>query len=498
MLSPVTTKTESRRTLRPHKEKDMTNTQFHIDPFKEPTEPSSTEIFSLSLDEFYSPLSKHPSEHDAILQQANRDPLQLTARLRELVPLLDFVDFRPESVTEHETIGAVPLRASAMNQNGTHQASVFYLMSDYISGVAMWSALVGTYTVGVHDRCAGQPIQFWLKSNHVHHLRPGTGTMWGRASISDEYRADMRERLLAKGRCEVLLHVDIFQGDDLIATADPVMGAYLDNPRMPERKADLFQRENSKLSAKMIAGVRSNPESQAVAGEQGRALGLRFAEVTPQLPHMIEARGRHLTQHLEQVGNRYEQVVVLGVGLDTNPLRFGQSGQRWFGLDLRHTLQIRKEAFAAVGGDAPMLTLVSVDLRLNQWGQALIEAGFDPLRSTLFVLEGISPYLHESELARLFSSVYPLCQHMQSRLWLDHVTPELFQLDLPEVQGFFFAISRLGEPFVTGFKTVEAVTDAWRTCEQHTAEEILDGDHFPHPVYEHHLVSVVEPKVSHS
>jgi len=451
------------------------------------------ELFSLPLEAFYSPLTHIPSGDGEDLMEANREPKQLTSRLHEMVPLLKFVGFQLETVSEHETVAVVPLLASAMNQNGTHQASIFYLMADYIAGVAVWSSLVGTYTTEVHDRGSGQPVQFWLKSNSVIHLGPGTGLIRGRTVIDQNLIPTLRDRLSTKGRCDVPLFVEIFQGKDLIATAEPIIGVYLDTPRLPDHKADFFQRENAKLSAKMIAGIRPDSDSQAVAGEQGRALALRFAEVTPQLPHMIEARGLHLKRHLMEQGDAYAQVVVLGIGLDTNPLTCMKPGQQWFGVDLRQTLQVRKEQFQLVGGDASTLTLVAADLRLNKWNQTLLDAGYNPARSTLFVMEGFTPYLHAPELERLLAGIYALCQHPKSRLWFDHVTPALFQLEHPEVQGFLSAISRLGEPFVTGFKDVQVISDRWRTIEQCKAEDMLNGSVAPHPVYAEHLMSLLVP-----
>lgn len=454
---------------------------------------TNSHLFSLPLEEIYSPLSPLPSAHDYQITSYNRAPSHLTSRLRELVPLLNILDFKLESVTDNETVGTVPLLASTMNQNGTHQASVFYIMADYVSGTAVYAACAGTYMVGLHDRVKGQPIQMWLKSNAVQHLKPGTGSLRGKAFISDAEILEMRNRLLLKGRCEIPMNVDIYQGNDLVATAQPVIGVYIDNPRFQDKAPDFFQRENSKLSAKMIAGIRTDADSQAVAGEQGRALALRFAEVTPQLPHMIEARGLHLKQHLTDHGDRYAQVVVLGLGLDTIPLHHAQPGQQWYGLDLRQTLQVRKEQFQSVGGDAPTLKLVTADLRLHKWPQALLDAGYDPACSTLFIMEGFTPYLHAPELERLLSAIHELCQHPKSQLWFDHVTPELFRMEHPEVQGFFSAISRLGEPFVTGFKDVQALSDQWQMTEQCTAADMLNGRVISHPVYAEHLISLVAP-----
>src|SRR5687768_9911552 len=210
------------------------------------------ELYSVPFENFYKPLSDNPTSEDIELTRQNRSPEFLTARLRELVPLVRMLEFRIASVSDSETVGEVPLLASTMNQNGTHQASVFYIMSDYIAGTAVYAGLAGTYAIGLHDRGSGQPIQLWLKANAVKHLKPGTGLIRGRAGLKPEQASELRDRLLEKGRCEVQMHVDILQGDDLIATAEPVIGVYEYNPRCVDTKLDVFQRENIKLSAKLI------------------------------------------------------------------------------------------------------------------------------------------------------------------------------------------------------------------------------------------------------
>src|SRR5205814_10257096 len=104
-------------------------------------------------------------------------PEMVPRGVRELVTLLEVVDCVVAEIRPESTILSLPLLASAMNQNGTHQAAVFYLVSDYTLGVGMFGVLPGCYVTGVHDRCAALPVQYWLKQGSVHHLAPGTGRM---------------------------------------------------------------------------------------------------------------------------------------------------------------------------------------------------------------------------------------------------------------------------------------------------------------------------------
>lgn len=157
---------------------------------------------------------------------------------------------------------AAPLLESAMNQNGTHQASVFYLLADYALGVGIFAALPGTYTVGVHDRCPALPIQFWLKSGEVRHLRPGTGTISAEVEFSDDQARTMRMALFRKGRFTFKHRVAFFQGGQLVAEGTHEMGVFADTPRVDGQAATFTQVHNVKTSGLMIAGVREDEQSR--------------------------------------------------------------------------------------------------------------------------------------------------------------------------------------------------------------------------------------------
>ena len=130
-----------------------------------------------SVCEIFRELSPQVSPLDTPHHQLNCSPELLTQRLSQLVPLFDFVGARVDSVSDRETRLVAPFRTNALNQNGTHQASVFYILADYASGIAAMSVLPGVYVIGVHDPCPGFPVQMWLKSGSVNHLAMGTGEL---------------------------------------------------------------------------------------------------------------------------------------------------------------------------------------------------------------------------------------------------------------------------------------------------------------------------------
>lgn len=76
---------------------------------------------------FFKPLSLHPDSEDYEVYKKNACPELFTKRLRELVPLLDITKTKIVKIDENSTELEMPLLEEAMNQNGTHQASVLYL-----------------------------------------------------------------------------------------------------------------------------------------------------------------------------------------------------------------------------------------------------------------------------------------------------------------------------------------------------------------------------------
>jgi methyltransferase (TIGR00027 family) len=433
---------------------------------------------------FWKPLKAEPDCHDFALHKQLCNPALVTERLGQLVPLLKFVGMRIDQISPERTVLSVPLLESAMNQNGTHQAAVFYLIADYTLGVGMFATLPGCYTVGVHDRCEAFPVQFWLRSGAVQHVSPGAGTIRSEVEISADDADKMRAQLISKGRCELRHQVKIYQGSQLVATTTHEMGLYADLPRAATSRISLAQAHRLKTSALMVAGLRSDPVSAALAGEQGTAIARRISRASPQLPFMVTARDAHLRSYLRDEGREHAQVVVLGAGLDTKELEFASAAQRWFLCDLKDMLRERTVRLENLGIRGEFSCAIPVDFRQANWPERLIEAGYSPDQSTLFVLEGVSMYLTGSELALTLDHVSALTNNPTSRLWLDHVTPRLLGMDSPHVKSFLCSMQRLGEPFLTAIDDVEDFTNGrWAVVERISSGEVGGYEDLVHQEY---------------
>lgn len=427
-----------------------------------------------------------------MLHKQNCCTAQTTRRLRELVPLLDVTDCTFIEISPDKTVLTLPLLPSAMNQNGTHQAAVFYLVADYTLGVGMFGVLPGCYVTGIHDRCAAMPVQYWLKQGSVQHFAPGTGPMTAEVRISPEDAQKLRRSLIEKGRAELSGVVRIMQEGDLVAEARHTMGIYLDAVRTPGARANLFQIQNMKTSALMIAGLREDALSQKIAGDQGKAIASRMSVASPQLPTLVRARTLDLEAHLQRDGRAYEQVLVLGVGFDPKPVKFSSPKQRWFGLDLREMLKERDHRFKQAGAVAQNFVPVVGDMLSNIWDCELLKAGFRCDVPTLIITEGISMYFTRELLSVLLDKLNALVVSPQSRLWLDHVTADLFEMDLFDVRTFLSSMTRLGEPFITGFSNPASLApEQWELAETTSASAVLGITDAIHSEYRFSLLKPV-------
>ena len=98
----------------------------------------------------------------------------------------------------------------------------------------------------------------------------------------------------------------------------------------------------------------------------------------------------------ESAGKDLKQVVNIGAGLDSRPYRFQKQmpAIRFFEVDTPAAVARKKELVAAALGQlSKNVTYVPVDYRSREIDGALKQAGYDQKGKTLFVWEGVTPYI---------------------------------------------------------------------------------------------------------
>jgi methyltransferase (TIGR00027 family) len=418
----------------------------------------------------HKPLLAQPDEHDLRLHLERCDAAMLTRRTHELVPFAAFVGGRVLSVSTDGAVAEIPLLAGPMNQNGIHLASNHYFLADWVVALGVLGALPGMTVQGFHDPGHSTVAQIWTTRAEVHHLAAGTGTIRCAWTLDEGARAELRRQLVEHGRGTLTTTAEVTQEGRAVARVSLDQVVFAITPRAPDQEPNLIQAHQGHLSALLVAGLRADARSQALAGEQGRSLARRMSEPLPQLPGMVIARTEHLNRWLATCPPGH-QVLSLGVGLDARAAQFATL--RWFGVDLAATLKRRKQRFAAEEL-ADGVTVVAGDVRSDAWRAPLVAAGFDPSRPTAVIVEGLSMYLDAPVLSAVLASLAGWLP--DAHLWMDFVSPALLASSAEGVLQFLSDIARLGEPFVTGVDDIESLGTPWRTVEVASAADVLGHD----------------------
>lgn len=100
------------------------------------------------------------------------------------------------------------------------------------------------------------------------------------------------------------------------------------------------------------------------------------------------------------------QIVVLGAGFDTRAYRLGRPDVPVFEVDHPDTQADKRRALAGVVDPFPAnVHFVPVDFDIDDLGGKLAAAGYDRTRRTLFVWQGVVPYLTQEGIERTLAVI---------------------------------------------------------------------------------------------
>lgn len=108
----------------------------------------------------------------------------------------------------------------------------------------------------------------------------------------------------------------------------------------------------------------------------------------------MDARTRFIDgQLVEALEAGIDQIVIVGAGYDGRALRFSNAKVKWVEVDHPATQADKLRRLARIGADTGHIAFVAVDLLDDDLAAKLDTAGHDPSLSTLWVCEGLLPYL---------------------------------------------------------------------------------------------------------
>lgn len=141
------------------------------------------------------------------------------------------------------------------------------------------------------------------------------------------------------------------------------------------------------------------------------------------------------------------QAVLLGAGLETTALR--HPGMTVYEVDRPASQTDKRERLRRAGLRSPAV-YIPADLTLDDLPTRLKEAGFDPLRKTVFTLLGVSYYLPLNALDALLADISSIAVPGTAFL-LDYTEDAFLTADAPRVRRMIVMADAAGEPILTTF-----------------------------------------------
>ena len=185
-----------------------------------------------------------------------------------------------------------------------------------------------------------------------------------------------------------------------------------------------------------------------------QALIRLYDSTLPGLYALHVARTKHVDALVEhELVAGAAQFVTLGAAFDTRSSRFGNqlANAAVFEVDYPATLACKSRRLRSAATPHPALQRIALDMNEAEFEAPLRGAGYDPRRRTVFVWEGITPYLPRRHVESVLTMVAAAAPG--SALIFDYVLecalhPETSLYGAREAVEY---ARRKGEPYVCGF-----------------------------------------------
>jgi methyltransferase (TIGR00027 family) len=172
----------------------------------------------------------------------------------------------------------------------------------------------------------------------------------------------------------------------------------------------------------------------------------------------VVARTRFIDERLNrELAEGVRQIVLLGAGYDTRAYRFGRSESvTFFEVDHPGTSARKRRRLARLFTTLPAnVRYLSVDFETQSVSEALAPAGWRADRPTLFICEGVTPYLNARAIDALMALVAGAAPG--SSVLFDYVYRSLIErtADYPGGRRVLAYAAAIGEPFRFGLDPPE-------------------------------------------
>ena len=223
----------------------------------------------------------------------------------------------------------------------------------------------------------------------------------------------------------------------------------------------------------------------------------QVAQSFPPVKDMVKLRTRYFDDVLaQQLALGYQQVVILGSGLDTRAARMPAPGVRYFEIDQAATLQLKAERLAA-NGIAAEVTYIPGDYVKDNLIALLENNHFNFQLPTYFLWEGNITYLQREDIIAVLDTIRNHVKHF--KLSLDYLSDQVIAktTGYVELDDYIEQLEQRGAPWITGFKDITSFTKSLGLdiVETYSAAQLHDRYRpqlpLPSPIFQFYFVCIL-------
>src|SRR5512147_1652700 len=179
------------------------------------------------------------------------------------------------------------------------------------------------------------------------------------------------------------------------------------------------------------------------------------------------ARQTFYDRMIQQYTPEMAQFVILGAGYDTRALNLPKDAPvQSFEIDTPATIAGKRETLAKAGIDTTGVVLVAADFETEDWLTKLIENGFDPGKTTLFIWEGVTMYLDRAAVEETLRKIAGTAKG--SIVAFDYFTSEVLESKALVMRSVRASLKAGGEPLKFGVDSTppsrERVAELLQSC----------------------------------
>jgi len=231
---------------------------------------------------------------------------------------------------------------------------------------------------------------------------------------------------------------------------------------IPKNLADAFERASPENLVDVLAHREEAPT------ELGTVIRTKFFD-----DFLLHATREH----------EIRQVVILASGMDTRAFRLTWPAHtRLFEIDQSELLLQKRQLLASVGASVTCWhRSIGADLVEGPWSATLMRTGFDPHQKSVWLIEGLLPYLSESAVLHLLDRVTALSAP-GSRFGFTTANGEM--LTSPATHIWVKSMAEMGIPWLSAMDDPEALLAkrGWVATAVQLGEESANFDRWPYPV----------------